>query len=58
LAADEAKQSRALGAERHPDADFISAAGHRVRDSTVNAKAEILLWKESDSSARASNHRD
>jgi hypothetical protein len=43
LANDLSKQSKALGAERHPDADFISATGHRVRDSTVNAKAEILF---------------
>ena len=30
---------RALRAERHPDADFVPAAGHRVRDNAVNAKA-------------------
>jgi len=43
LANDQAKQSRALGAERHPGADFISAASHRVRDNGVNGKAEILF---------------
>ena len=39
LANDQPKQLRALRAERHPNADFVPAAGHRVRDNAVDAEA-------------------
>ncbi len=38
LANDQPKQSGGLRTERHADAHFVSAAGHRIRNNTVNTK--------------------